>query len=261
MRAVRDRYGFFFWLLWIVWFAGSFILAALGWTGLLQAVFGKIEGPELTVTWVVATFGSWFLLVIPFMRKKERIWKRLNDDQERAVDAWLWGMSGFIGLLILSAFAWSLALREAIRPEGMQAAWAKAVFGSWLVILVPFLVLMYRKADAIFTRAVARQTYEPKYRTHFVERGKRLLPEPLAGRLKSVPPVLPNGHVVTLVLKNGRRIPHAFISRGEVLGVYDLERPDFEARDIVDLEPLAAKDLPAYDEAKWLRLDQSKINS
>jgi len=256
VRALKDRYGFLFWLRWILWFAGSFVLAALAWTGLLQLLFGRIEGPELTVTWVVATFGSWFLLVIPFMRKKEQIWKRLNDDQERAVDAWLWGMSVFIGLLVLSALLWSLRLRAAIAPPGMQGVWAKAVFGSWLVILIPFLVLMYRKADAIFTRAVARQTYQPKYRTHFVDRPKRLLPAGLAARLRSIPPVLPNGHVVTLVLKDGRRIPHVFVSRGEVLGVYGRPHPDFDAPDAVDLQPMSAKDLPAYEEEKWLRFDQ-----
>ena len=94
MRALKDRYGFLFWLRWIVSFAGSFVVSAAAWTFALQYAFGPIRGAELLITWTVAVFGSWFILVIPFMRKKERIWKRLNTDQESAVDAWLIGSVG-----------------------------------------------------------------------------------------------------------------------------------------------------------------------
>ena len=94
MQAIKDRYGFLFWLRWIFLFAGSFVASALLWTQLFKSLFGAVAGPELTFTWVIAVFGSWFLLIIPFMRKKEQIWKRLNDDQEHAVDAWLFCTQG-----------------------------------------------------------------------------------------------------------------------------------------------------------------------
>ena len=159
MRAIQDRYGFLFWLKWILWFAGSFIFAAVCWTALMKRLFVSIQGPELTLTWIVAVFGSWFILVIPFMRKKEQIWKRLNQDQERAVDAWFIGMSVFIGLLLASSLAWSIAYKDrlhSIAGHGMDMLWAKAVFSSWLLILIPFLVLMYRSADKIFKDAAER---------------------------------------------------------------------------------------------------------
>src|SRR5437773_125999 len=112
MRSLQDRYGFLFWLKWILWFAGSFIISAIFWTLLIKGIFHEIKGPELTLTWAVSVFGSWFILVIPFMRKKEQIWKRLNSDQEKAVDAWLLGMGVLIGLLIASSFGWSFVFRS-----------------------------------------------------------------------------------------------------------------------------------------------------
>ncbi len=255
-RAFRDRYGFLFWLRWILWFAGSFILAALLWTVLMRRLFGVIEGPELTMTWVVSVFGSWFILVIPFMRKKEQIWKRLNEDQEKAVDAWLFGVSVFIGLLVVSLFAWSWIFRERIHQSGYDLLWVKSVFVSWLVILLPFLILMYRKADFIFKTAVERQTYSPKFRTVSVERSKRLLPVSIVQKLKGIPPVLKGGQVVTLVLKNGRKVPHVFVlDYQEILGLYDQKEYDFNPIDISDFETIPLETLPPYEESKWLRLD------
>ena len=257
--ALRDRYGFLFWLKWILWFCGSFILAAIFWTTLMKGLFGVVEGPELTMTWVVSVFGSWFILVIPFMRKKEQIWKRLNQDQEKAVDAWLLGVSVFIGLLVVSLFTWSLVFKERVgdlSQKGMDMLWAKSVFVSWLVILLPFLVFMYRKADLIFKTATERQTYTPKFKTISIPQSQRLLPMPLVQKLKNTPPTLRGGHVVTLVLKNGQRISHAFVLNSEeILGLYDRIDYNFSSSDVVDLETIPSEQLPAYDESKWLRLD------
>ena len=118
------------------------------------------------LTWTVAVFGSWFILVIPFMRKKEQIWKRLNDDQEKSVDAWLTGVGIFIGAFVTSSFLWALVLKDRIVPNtpGLDPLWLKAVFSSWLVILIPLLVWMYRSADSIFRIANERQTREPAFR-------------------------------------------------------------------------------------------------
>lgn len=253
----RDRYGFFFWLRWILWFAGSFVLASAAWTTLIRTVFGRIEGVELTITWSVGVFGSWFLLVIPFMRKKEQIWKRLNSDQEAAVDAWFRGMGLFLSLLILSSFFWSLWLRERLTPgEGVYTGWVKAVFGTWLVLAIPFLILMYRQADKIFKSAVARQTYEPGYRKAYVDVSKRTLPEALTRKLGLLPPTLKGGHVVTLFLKDGQRVPHVFVVNSrEIVGIYDRQALDFGMEELNNLEQIHSDQLPAYEESKWLRLD------
>ena len=255
-NSLKDRYGFFFWLKWILWFAGAFILAAMVWTVLMRRFFGVIEGPELTMTWVVSVFGSWFILVIPFMRKKEQIWKRLNEDQEKAVDAWLFGMGIFIGLLVVSLFVWSWLLKERINQGGYDTLWVKSVFVSWLVILLPFLILMYRKADLIFKTAVERQTYSPKFRTVSVERSKRLLSDPIVQKIKGFPPTLRQGHVVTLILRGGREVPNVFVlNNREILGVYDQTNFDFNTQDVSGVELSDPSKLPPYDESRWLKFD------
>ncbi|MBI3312804.1 MAG: hypothetical protein HYZ83_01025 [Candidatus Omnitrophica bacterium] len=253
----RDAYGFKFWLAWILWFAGSLAAVSVLWTGILTLAFGKIQGPELTFLWSAAVFGSWFILLTPFMRKKEQIWKRLNWDQERAVNAWLLGMGTFVGLLILSCFFWSLALKGQIHQnvsQGFNSVWAKAVFGSWLLLLMPFLIFMYRKADQIFKDATIRQTQTgPKFRTVFVEKAKRRLPEKVAGKIKNFPSMFHEGYLMNLILKDGRKIPHVFIVNNEILGVYDRLELGFNAEDVSDIEPL--EKIPNYEESKWLRLD------
>ncbi len=259
MRAIQDRYGFLFWLRWILWFAGSFILAALCWTALMKRLFGAIQGPELTLGWIVAVFGSWFILVIPFMRKKEQIWKRLNQDQERAVDAWFMGMSVFIGLLLTSCLGWSFVFKDRLHSaagQGMDPVWAKAVFGSWLVTLLPFLVLMYRNADKIFKQAVDTQTYIPNFKSIQVDETKRLLPHAITSKIRTFPQALPGGHVVTAILKNGERVSDVFIlNYREILGLYDHLELHFQASDIDDVQNVETRDLPAYEESRWLRLD------
>ena len=260
--ATADRFGFRFWLGWILWFAGSFILAAGFWTILLQVLFARIEGPELTVTWAVSVFGSWFMILTPFMRKKEQIWKRLNVDQEKAVDAWLKGMGLFIGALIASTIFWSYQFRERILIESKTSfdpEWIKAVSVSWLLLALPFLVFMYRKADQIFKDAHARQTARgPSFKSTFVEKAKRLLPKEFSHKLDNVPPVLPDGHVVTLSLKNGSKIPDVYVFKArEILGIYNREKFDFEPADISDLKAQEADQLPSYEESRWLRLDGS----
>ncbi len=193
------------------------------------------------------------------MRKKEQIWKRLNDDQERAVDAWLTAMGSFIGLLVASCLFWSWRLADGIQAsDGFDSTWSKAVFGTWLFLLIPFLIWMYRKADDIMKTAMVRQgAVPPLFKTTVIPRSERLLPEALVEKLKKIPPTLPRGHVVTVILKNGERIPDIFVLDAcEIAGMYDRDSFDLDPNQIVDVELIQGERLPAYEEAKWLRLNE-----
>lgn len=252
----KDRFGFQFWLGWIFWFCFSFVLSAAVFTQCFKFLFGEIRGTELTIAWSASVFGTWFLLVIPFMRKKEQIWKRLNRDQERSVDAWLASMGSFIGLFIASSLAWSYFYRQRIPEPGFDLKWAKAVFGTWLALTVPFLILMYRRADEIFKTAVSRQTGKPVHSGIFIEKSKRLLPAEMAEKIAKTRPVLANGHLITAVLKDGSRVPNLFVvNEREILGVYDRSALGFQPQDVVDVEVMEPEHLPAYVESRWLRLD------
>ncbi len=259
MKPGQDPYGFRFWLSWIIWFAASFIVTAALWTLTLTFFLGPIRGSELTFTWAAAVFGTWFILLVPFIRKKEQIWKRLNQDEEKSVDAWLMTVGAFVGLLVVSATVWAFVLKSRIQmdPQRMDPLWAKAVFGTWLLLLLPFLVLLYRRADTIFKNAVLRQTAAgPKFRMTLVEKSKRVLPARLSEKIAGAPPTLRQGHIVTLVLKDGSRVPDCFVlNQSEILGVYDRAEFTLNAKDAIDIEVADPEKLPAYEESKWLRLD------
>jgi hypothetical protein len=74
-------------------------------------------------------------------------------------------------------------------------------------------------------------------------------------QLKGIKPTLPNGHVVTAILPDGRRVDNVFILNSrEVVGVYDRETLDFSPSQIRSVEPIPLDRLPAYEESLWLRL-------
>ena len=258
---MKQDYGFKFWLLWIFNFAVSFILAALFWSGILFLLLGPIHRNEFVWTWAVAVFGSWFLIVTPFMRKKEQIWKRLNLDQEKAVDAWMKGMGGFLLAMIFNLIFWSWFYQNPIlqSSQNLYPPWLKSVGLTFLILLFPFLAYMYRKADAIFNSAVTRQNeIGVRFRTAFVAKVNRILPEKIAVKIEFLPPLLENGNLVQLKLKDGRLISHAFIlHQKELLGIYDYPAMDFEMTDIVEVIPHENDEILPYEESKWLRLDMS----
>ncbi|MDP3920054.1 MAG: hypothetical protein Q8R76_04515 [Candidatus Omnitrophota bacterium] len=256
----HESFGFTFWLKWILSFAGAFAVSAIFWTLLLGSVFGRIEKNELELTWCLAVFGSWFLFLIPFMRKKERIWKRFNDDQEKAAALWQVSMNYFVGVLIASCLAWSFYYRDRIAVReggGFEPAWVKAVLATWLVSLMPLLVWMYRKTDEIFKAALERQANtKPIFRSIFVKKSERSLPSSLCEKLQGIPPTLREGHLITAVLDDGTRISDLFVvHRSEIIGVYDRASLDFDVTRIKDVDVIGSQDLPPYEESKWLRLD------
>lgn len=221
--------------------------------------FGGIKGSELTLTWCVAVFGTWFLFLTPFMRKKERIWKRLNQDQEKAADLWLAGMAVYIGVLIVSSLTWSVVFQSHLqdRSQGLYGPWLKAVLATWILALIPFLVVMYRKADTLFKEAHQRQMSRgPKFQSILVEKKARQLAEDIAAQISAFPEMLENGRIVTLQLKDGREIQNVFvINSREVVGLYDRDGMDFKTEDVAGVQSVAPEKLPPYDEKRWLRLD------
>lgn len=252
----KDAFGFRFWLFWILGFAGSFLASAAFWTWAVSAWLGDLSQPEILLTWALSVFGCWFLILTPFMRKKERIWKRINADQEKAIDAWLLGMGLFIAVLIATAFFWSWKMRgQILAASGLNTLWLRNVIASWLVLTLPFLIFLYKKADQIFKAAHTRQTrLGPQFQTRFLSRSERLLSSSLTEKLKQIPETMEEAHVVDLQLKDGRIIPHVFIFRGnEILGIYDAVEMDFKTEEIMGLKPVET--FPGYEESRWLRLD------
>ncbi len=150
------------------------------------------------------------------------------------------------------------------RP-GAPLVWVGAVFGSWLVLLVPLIIVMYYKVDKAYedtrlSKESSASLRAPKndfgIKVLHLDQAKLLLKKEHSDKLKKYPPAVRRGHLVTATLKDGRRIENIFVlNRKDILGVYGLESLDFEAQDIADIEAADLDRLPDFKTEKWLRLE------
>lgn len=190
--------------------------------------------------------------------------------QKEVQNTVLWWV-GWIALTIVTFFAaawfWTGVVARHVGTMDVPAArylWVASVFGTWMVLLVPLVILMYNKVDKAYEDArIGRETLafekakkEFRVRSVRIEDGDRLLPEELTRKLKSHPQAVKRGHLVTAVLKDGRRIENVFVlDRKDVLGIYGIETMTFAVKDIVDVEPADLDKLPPFETEGWLRLD------
>ena len=182
----------------------------------------------------------------------------------------LWWI-GWIVLTIVSFFVscsfWTRFIAAhvgSMQKPGVPILWVIAVFGSWLVLLIPLIVVMYQKVDKAYedTR-IARETAafdkarkSFKVRSIHIEESKRQLKKELSQKLKKIPETIRHGHLVTAALQDGRKIENVFIlNRKDMLGVYGAQTLTFDAGQIVDVEPADTQHLPAFHAEEWLRLD------
>ncbi len=147
---------------------------------------------------------------------------------------------------------------------GVPILWVTAVFGSWMVLLVPLIIVMYNKVDKAYEDArIARETSQFqkakadfKVRSVLVDAEERKLKKELSAKLKRVPETIKRGHLVNAILSNGQKVPNVFIlDRKEVLGIYGVKEVLFKIKDIVDVEPIALDRIPNFKSEEWLRLD------
>ena len=263
----KPKGGFFWWLLWIVIAIGSFILSAVFWTWFLGNFFGEIEGTPQTILWAGAVFGSWLVTMIPIIRAKERYWNRMSRQDETHVTWWIGWIALTIATFFVSAGFWTWFLArggKTIHETANARFWIFSVFGTWMIALVPLIVVMYQKVDRAYENARRQREQtegkRPRPKTVWIDPAKRILEEPLKQKLKHLPVTLKSGgqrgHLVTAILKDGRRFSNVFVSNGqEVLGIYGCETLPFEVKEITDLELDNLEKTPAFTEEGWLRLD------
>lgn len=182
----------------------------------------------------------------------------------------LWWL-GWIALTIISFFIscwlWTPIIAKHVGPmdkTGVPLIWITAVFGSWMVLLVPLIVVMYTKVDKAYedarmtreSKAYLKAKTESGINSVYIEPEKRRLPKEFSERLKKWPETIKRGHLVTVVLNSGERVENVFIKdRKEVLGVYGVDNVSFTAADFKDIEPADTASLPAFEAKGWLRLD------
>jgi hypothetical protein len=165
-----------------------------------------------------------------------------------------------IGSFFVAAAFWTPIIAKKVGSiyESKAAVWwVAAVFGTWLVFLIPLIIVMYHKVDKAYEDArIRREQAANRFRTILVEKSKRLLPTEIARKLASIPETIEGGHLATAILKNGERIPNVFIAnKSEILGVYNVKEFSFEGKDVAELEVNDLSKPPFFVAANWLRLD------
>ena len=190
----------------------------------------------------------------------------MDKQDESTVTWWLIWISLTIGSFFAAVWFWTPFIAERfgpVRNPTTSILWIIAVFGSWLVALIPLMIFMYYKVDKAYEDARIRRELktEPykdpvKIKTVFIQEAERQVSKAISERLKKIQQTIKGGHLITAILKDGRQIQNVFISRRrELLGVYDQEELTFEAREIIDFEPVDLTHPPDFTQKFWLRLD------
>ena len=263
----KNTAGIWFWFKWILTTIAGFTAALFFWNWVFfDRLKGNFKDPRVAIGWIVLVFGTWFVTLIPFMKKKETVMGHMDKQDESTVTWWLIWISLTIGSFFLAVWLWTPVIASrfgSVRDPTTSILWIVAVFGTWLVVLTPLMVFMYRKVDKAYEDARIRreirteQFKDPvKIRAGFVEKEKRRLAKPLTKKLKKIPQTIKGGHLVTAILKDGRRMEHVFVAGGkELLGIYGQDELPFEAQDILDVEPTDLTRPPDFTQKVWLRLD------
>ena len=261
--------GILFWLKWILVAILGFVASIAFWNWLLLERMGaNFKDPRITISWFAAVFGSWFVILILLMKKKEKVMGHLDDEDEATVSWWLIWIGLTIGSFFLSVWFWTPFIAEhfgSIKTSANELIWVVAVFGTWLVALTPLMIFMYHKVDQAYEKArIQREARgenpsrvdSVKIHAVLIPEAKRKISKALSERLKTLPFTIKNGHLITAILKDGRKIKHVFIAkRSEILGIYDQNELTFNASDIIDLEPADLTHPPDFTKKTWLRLD------
>ena len=180
---------------------------------------------------------------------------------------WVGWITLTIASFFVSCYFWTGFLAKhagSMDKPGMPILWVAAVFGTWMVLLVPLIVVMYSKVDKAYEDArisrenaqFERAQKEFDVKSIFIEEARRKLKKDLTAKLKKYPETIRRGHLVTATLNNGKKIKNVFIlDKQDVLGVYGATSLSFNIQDIADVEPVAMEQIPDFKAEEWLRLD------
>ena len=172
---------------------------------------------------------------------------------------WIGWITLTIGSFFVASAFWTPAIAHrfgTIRETRTAVIWITAVFGTWMVMLLPLIIIMYQKVDKAYEDArIRREKAALRFRTIVVERSKRVLSREISAKLESVPETISGGHLVTAILKDGRRVENIFVAGEEILGIYNYTELPFEGKDVMDIQPADPDQLPPFLAPNWLRLD------
>ena len=190
----------------------------------------------------------------------------MSRNKEYTVFWWIGWIVLTIATFFIAHSIWTPFIAKHVGPmskPGVPVLWVAAVFGTWMVFLVPLIVVMYNKVDRAYDEARegrekrAAELLSSRFpvRALELEMKRLLLPQDLRKKLKRLPKTLKQGQLVHLSFKDGRRLENAFVFEGEeIVGVYGRTDFPFDAREAVEAQLIDPAETQPVDYARWLRL-------
>jgi len=185
--------------------------------------------------------------------------KRKKSESQTVLWWILWIVLTIASFFLAVAF-WSPWIAErygSVHETKVAVIWITAVFGTWMVMLLPLIVVMYKKVDKAYEDArIAREKRALCFKSIHVDKSKRLLPSDWSSKIATWPETIQGGHLVSLTLKDGRDFRHVFIrDHEEILGMYDQTEFPFDIHNISDIRSEDAKEVASSLTSNWLRFD------
>ena len=192
----------------------------------------------------------------------------MRKKQDNTVVWWVGWIVSTIVTFFVSSYFWTGFISNYVGDmdqKGVPLLWVASVFGTWMILLVPLIIVMYNKVDRVYEetrigqdevrenarRAASGIKFDP------IPESERQLSQALAQKIKKMPwAINKRGNLLTVLLKNGQRIDNVFVvDHEEVVGVYGFEKAPFRVADIVDVIAADLQNLPNFETDRWLRFD------
>ena len=102
---------------------------------------------------------------------------------------WVIWIALTIGSFFVASAIWTPVIASrfgSVRETKPAVLWITAVFGTWMVILLPLIILMYQKVDKAYEDArIRREKAALRFRSIRVDKSKRLIPQKLRATLET----------------------------------------------------------------------------
>jgi hypothetical protein len=233
---------------------GSLIVSAVFWTWVILRLFGGVDSSTTLFLWTSAVFGTWAVLLIPFIQAKETVMGHVDKEDARMIIQWMGWIAVAVASFLASEFFWAYLFEK---TGGPIFIWLVAVFGTWLVLAVPLGLVLYRKIMGALARAqTAARAEEDEAKQRSVDLSGRLLRDSLQEKLTAMPETLWGAHIVTGVLSDGSVIPPLVVrGKREIVGIHGARSFSFQAKDIVDVLPVREDQLSRLEANEWYWVD------
>ncbi len=186
--------------------------------------------------------------------------KKSSSNGLKAIFWWIVWISLTIGSFFIASSVWTPFIAKhfgSVRETSASVIWVASVFGTWMIFLIPLIIVMYSKVDKVYEDArLRKEANAKKFRSILVDPSKRELSPAIKSKLAHLPQTIQTGHLVNVTLQDGRKIDNVFVAeKNEILGIYNANQLSFEGKDVIDIEPVDFKNTPAFISNLWLRLD------